>query len=110
MLQYSCLVLDLLLLGPTRGSEVAGPPQPPSEFLTIHGVGTELRRLIRLYCRYQDCFIMIFRFSKDISRPLTENPDPSNENVMGYDNKMCWPRDCRMRLMVHDVNLGRAVF
>jgi len=22
----------------------------------------------------------------------------------------CWPRDARMRLMKHDVNLGRAVF
>ncbi len=29
---------------------------------------------------------------------------------MGYNNKKCWPRDCRMRLMKHDVNLGRAVF
>lgn len=29
---------------------------------------------------------------------------------MGYVNKKCWPRDSRMRLMKHDVNLGRAVF
>ena len=29
---------------------------------------------------------------------------------MGYNNKKCWPRDARMRLMKHDVNLGRAVF
>jgi pre-mRNA-processing factor 8 len=28
----------------------------------------------------------------------------------GYNNKKCWPRDQRMRLMKHDVNLGRAVF
>lgn len=27
-----------------------------------------------------------------------------------YNNKKCWPRDARMRLMKHDVNLGRAVF
>ena len=26
------------------------------------------------------------------------------------NNKLCWPRDCRMRLIKHDVNLGRAVF
>ena len=25
-------------------------------------------------------------------------------------NKRCWPRDCRMRLIKHDVNLGRPVF
>ena len=45
-----------------------------------------------------------------IQRYLTERPDPNNENVVGYNNKKCWPRDARMRLMKHDVNLGRAVF
>lgn len=45
-----------------------------------------------------------------ISRYLTEHPDPNNENIVGYNNKKCWPRDARMRLMKHDVNLGRAVF
>jgi len=49
--------------------------------------------------------------SKDlIQRYLIEHPDPNNENVVGYKNKKCWPRDCRMRLMKHDVNLGRATF
>lgn len=55
------------------------------------------------------------RFSADdardlIQRYLTEHPDPNNENIVGYNNKKCWPRDARMRLMKHDVNLGRAVF
>mmetsp|Transcript_33282 Transcript_33282/g.109108 ORF Transcript_33282/g.109108 Transcript_33282/m.109108 type:complete len:2380 (-) Transcript_33282:160-7299(-) len=113
--QYYCLVLDLLQLGLTRASELAGPPQLPNEFLTFQDVDTELRHPIRLYCRYLDKFIMVFRFSKEESRDLiqrflTENPDPNNENVVGYNNKMCWPRDCRMRRMKHDVNLGRAVF
>lgn len=45
-----------------------------------------------------------------IQRYLTEHPDPNNENIVGYNNKKCWPRDSRMRLMKHDVNLGRAVF
>ena len=68
-----------------------------------------------MYCRYLDKFIMVFRFNKEDSRDLIqrflmENPDPNNENVVGYTNKMCWPRDCRMRRMKHDVNLGRAVF
>ncbi len=45
-----------------------------------------------------------------IQRYLTEHPDPNNENIVGYNNKKCWPRDARMRLMKHDVNLGRAVF
>lgn len=50
------------------------------------------------------------RFSADeardlIQRYLTEHPDPNNENIVGYNNKKCWPRDARMRLMKHDVNL-----
>jgi pre-mRNA-processing factor 8 len=58
---------------------------------------------------------MFFRFTKEesrdlIQRYLTEHPDPNNENIVGYNNKKCWPRDQRMRLIKHDVNLGRAVF
>ena len=58
---------------------------------------------------------MTFRFTAEeardlIQRYLTEHPDPNNENIVGYNNKKCWPRDSRMRLMKHDVNLGRAVF
>ena len=65
--------------------------------------------------RYIDRIHMMLKFtheeSKDlIHRFLTEHPDPNNENVVGYNNKKCWPRDQRMRLMKHDVNLGRAVF
>ena len=41
--------------------------------------------------------------------PPTEHPDPNNENIVGYNNRKCWPRDARTRLMKHDVNLGRAV-
>jgi pre-mRNA-processing factor 8 len=57
----------------------------------------------------------VLRFSGDeardlIQRYLSEHPDPNNENVVGYNNKRCWPRDARMRLMRHDVNLGRAAF
>jgi hypothetical protein len=58
---------------------------------------------------------ILFRFTAEeakdlIQRYLTEHPDPNNENIVGYNNKKCWPRDARMRLMKHDVNLGRAVF
>ena len=57
----------------------------------------------------------MLRFSAEesrdlIQRYLTEHPDPNNANIVGYNNKKCWPRDARMRLMKHDVNLGRAVF
>ncbi|KAL3474204.1 NUC071 domain-containing protein [Aspergillus californicus] len=113
--QFYGLMIDLLLLGLQRASEMAGPPQSPNDFLQFRDRATETRHPIRLYTRYVDKIWVFFRFKADESRDLiqrflTENPDPNFENVIGYKNKKCWPRDCRMRLMRHDVNLGRAVF
>ncbi|KAG2230381.1 pre-mRNA-processing-splicing factor 8 [Thamnidium elegans] len=113
--QYYGLVLDLLVLGLHRASEMAGPPQLPNDFLQYRDVDTETRHPIRLYSRYVDRIHIFFRFTADeardlIQRYLTEHPDPNFENIVGYNNKKCWPRDCRMRLMKHDVNLGRAAF
>jgi pre-mRNA-processing factor 8 len=113
--QYYGLIVDLLLLGLTRSSEMAGPPNHPNDFLCYKSVQAECKHPIRLYCRYVDKIYMLFKFEADdtkdlIQRYLTEHPDPNNENIVGYNNKKCWPRDARMRLMKHDVNLGRAVF
>lgn len=113
--QYYCLMLDLLVLGLTRASDLAGPPQQPNEFMHFSDVETEKRHPIRAYCRYLEKFYIVWVFRADESRDLvqrylTENPDPNNENIVGYNNKACWPRDCRMRRIKADVNLGRAVF
>lgn len=113
--QYYGLLLDLLLLGPQRASEIAGPPQSPNDFLQFRDKETETRHPIRLYSRYIDKIWVFLRFTAEESRDLiqrflTEQPDPNFENVIGYKSKKCWPRDSRMRLMRHDVNLGRAVF
>ena len=63
-----------------------------------------------LFCRSFKFIFAFFRFSSEdardlIQRYLTEHPDPNNENIVGYNNRKCWPRDARMRLMKHDVNL-----
>lgn len=113
--QYYGLILDLLILGLQRASELAGPLVQPNEFMQFGDVETETRHPIRLYMRYIDKLYIVFRFEEDDSRELiqrflSENPDPNNENVVGYNNKKCWPRDARMRLVKHDVNLGRATF
>ena len=113
--QYYGLVIDLLVLGLNRASELAGPPQRPSEYLSFADVETETSHPIRLYTRYLDKVYMLFRFDADdskdlIQRYLIEHPDPNNENAVGYRNKNCWPRDCRMRLLKRDVNLGRGIF
>ncbi|KAL8138631.1 hypothetical protein V2J09_004632 [Rumex salicifolius] len=115
VVQYYGLMLDLLLLGLTRATEIAGQPQMPNEFMTYWDTKSEIRHPIRLYSRYIDKVHILFRFTHEearelIQRYLTEHPDPNNENMVGYNNKKCWPRDARMRLMKHDVNLGRSVF
>ncbi|KAG0699153.1 Pre-mRNA-processing-splicing factor 8 [Chionoecetes opilio] len=115
IVQYYGLVMDLLVLGLKRSADMAGPPQMPNDFLNFQDVATETQHPIRLYSRYIDRIHIFFRFSAEeakdlIQRYLTEHPDPNNENIVGYNNKKCWPRDARMRLMKHDVNLGRAVF
>ena len=113
--QYYALILDLLVLGLQRANEIAGPPNNPNDFMTFPDASMEKRHPIRLYCRYIDKLYFVFVFSAEeskklVQRFLTENPDPNNENIVGYNNKKCWPKDCRMRLMKHDVNIGRAVF
>ncbi|KAK8799610.1 hypothetical protein WA158_006158 [Blastocystis sp. Blastoise] len=113
--QFYGLILDLLLLGLTRAAQIAGPPNKPNQYLSYPDTTTEMASPIRIYTRFVDRVYILFKFteeeSKDlIQRFLTEHPDPNNENIVGYNNKKCWPRDHRMRLMKHDVNLGRAVF
>jgi pre-mRNA-processing factor 8 len=83
--------------------------------MSFTDVETETRHPIRMYMRYIDKVYIVFRFEEDESRDLiqrflSENPDPNNENIVGYNNKKCWPRDARMMLVKHDVNLGRAAF
>ncbi|KAK6910277.1 pre-mRNA-processing-splicing factor 8 [Kwoniella mangroviensis CBS 8507] len=113
--QFYGLVLDLLILGLQRASELAGPPGAPNGFLQFRDSETESRHPIRFYTRYVDRIHILFRFTSDeardlIQRYLSANPDPNNENMHNYNNKRCWPKDCRMRLNKHDVNLGRAVW
>lgn len=115
MYQYYAVILDILLLGLNRASELAGPPEAPNDFLRFKDTAIETRHPIKAYIRYIDRVWILFRFDEEqsrdlIQRYLIENPDPNNENIVGYKNKKCWPRDCRMRLMKHDVNLGRAIF
>ena len=52
--QYYGLVLDLLVLGLTRASELAGVPERPNDWLTFAEKEIENRHPIRLYCRYVD--------------------------------------------------------
>ena len=54
MLQFYGLIMDLLILGLTRASELAGPPKMANEYLTFRDVATETKHPIRLYTRYLD--------------------------------------------------------
>ena len=61
IVQYYGLVLDLLVLGLQRASEMTGPPQLPNDFLTYQDVDTETVHPIRLYSRYIDRVHVFFR-------------------------------------------------
>lgn len=61
IVQYYGLVLDLLVLGLQRSSEMAGPPQLPNDFLSFQDRQTETAHPIRLYCRYVDRIHIYFR-------------------------------------------------
>lgn len=61
IVQYYGLVLDLLVLGLQRASEMAGPPQMPNDFLTFQDVASEVAHPIRLFCRYVDRVHVFFR-------------------------------------------------
>ncbi|KAG7195924.1 pre-mRNA-splicing factor 8 [Scheffersomyces spartinae] len=113
--QYYGLMVDLLVLGLDRANELAGSPQMPNSFLQFKDSQTEVGNPIRLYSRNVDKIHIFFRFTAEESEELvqdylSENPDPNFESVVGYNNKRCWPRDCRMKLMRQDVYLGKAVF
>ncbi|KIY91606.1 Pre-mRNA-processing-splicing factor 8 [Monoraphidium neglectum] len=61
IVQYYGLIMDLLLLGLTRSSELAGPPQMPNEFLSFRDARVEGRHPIRLYGRYIDRIHVLFK-------------------------------------------------
>lgn len=113
--QYYGMMMDILMLGIDRAMDFAGPPNDPNEFLQLKHQKIERKQPIKLYARYLDTVYILFHFEEEEANELTddylsENPDPNFSNVVGYNNKKCWPRDARMRLMREDVNLGRAVF
>ncbi len=83
---YYRLVLDLLILGLQRASQMAGTPQMSLQY---RNSATETRHPIRLYSRYVDRLHILFRFTADesrdlIQRYLSDNPDPTNNNDIGY--------------------------
>eukprot|EP00878_Enallax_costatus_P029126 GHUV01031553.1.p2 GENE.GHUV01031553.1~~GHUV01031553.1.p2 ORF type:complete len:126 (-),score=54.90 GHUV01031553.1:16-393(-) len=61
IVQYYGLILDLLMLGLTRASELAGPPNVPNEWLSFQNKAIETRHPIRLYCRYIDKLFILFK-------------------------------------------------
>ena len=115
LVQFHGLIIDLMIVGLPRAVDLAGPPNKPNDFMEFESREIEQRHPIRSYFRYIDKVYILLRFNKNeaedlVQRYLIENPDPQNLNVLNYNSKKCWPKDCRMRLMKFDVNLARATF
>lgn len=58
--QYYALILDILVLGLSRASEIAGLPNQPNDWLTYSDEKSETAHPVRLYCRYVPlcCFLI----------------------------------------------------
>ena len=115
--QYYGLVLDLLVLGLGRASELAGPPSQPNDLMQFPSLALQTAHPIRGYLRYLDKIYILLHFqgqdevSDLTNRFLAACPDaPAQQHPAGYPNKKCWPAPCRMRLVGRDLVLGRAVF
>lgn len=118
--QYWGLVLDVLMIGSRRSLELAGPPSRPNPFLSFaRDPHLATTHPIRGYGRYNNVAHILLHFSKAEAdelraRYLQETQhDPAqaklHRSVHGFKNFKEWPRDCRMRLFLTDVNLARAV-
>ncbi|KAL3228560.1 Pre-mRNA-splicing factor 8 [Nakaseomyces bracarensis] len=113
--QFYGLVLDLLILGQDRASEIAGEANSPNEFMQYKSELIEQKNPIKYYMRYLDKIYIVFHLHEKeaddlVFNYLSENPDPNFEAITNYPNKKCWPRDKRMRLIRQDVHLGKALF
>ena len=112
MYQCFALVLDLLIIGVSEASDIAGPPQISNTWKEFLNEKIKTSHPIRMHCGYVDN-ILLHRFNKLQAKELmqnfvTQNAHQNNENVVEYNSRRCWARDYRMRLMRHDLNL--AVF
>ncbi|CAK9437442.1 uncharacterized protein LODBEIA_P18200 [Lodderomyces beijingensis] len=111
--QYYGLVVDLLILGLERASQLAGPVQAPNNFLQFQDADVQTASPLRLYSRNLNKIHILFRFTHEEAESLIHDfldVDAAHEELAGYNNHRCWPKDSRMRLIRHDVNLGKAVF
>lgn len=70
--QYYGLVIDLLLLGQERATDLAGPANNPNEFMQFKSKEVEKAHPIRLYARYLDRIYMLFHFEEDEGEELTD--------------------------------------
>lgn len=113
--QFYAMLLDILLLGLDRANQLAGPTTNPNDFGQHRDVSTEIAHPIRLYLRYVDRVFVVFRFDQEqsrelIQRYLSSHSDSELKNFGSFPTSKAWPRDSRMRLVRHDVNLAQASF
>ena len=106
--QYYGLVLDLLLLGLTRASELAGPAAAPNEFLTFKDTATETRHPVRLYSRYITKVHVLLKLSADDARDLV-GPGEVAEDADGLHAMRLADLVCGRGQRGALAELGRAV-
>lgn len=113
LIQFHGLLVDLMILGLDRALELAGSRDKVNDFMEFEDLKTETAHPIRAYFRYVDKIHIFFQFSTDEAADLIEKYSEVQElnDIGDYpNNPRVWPKDCRMRLMKHDVSLGKSVY
>ena len=92
IVQYYGLVLDLLVLGLQRASEMAEPPQLPNDFLTYQDVDMEVVHPTKLYFHYIDrvhkCQLSIVRVMRMILTKYWSNDTKARDRKTADGGKV----------------------
>lgn len=108
------LIIDLLFIGLERASDYIGNPLQPNDFLSFDSFQTEDQHPLKLYTRHLDKFHCVFRFKKEeqeelVQTFLQENENFTEENLLDYNVRTCWPLDQSFRANKYDILLSKAL-
>ena len=129
--QFWAFNIDLMILGLSRAKQLAAN----AIFATFKDIEIEQSHPIRIYMRYIDQVYIVYKFTEQQHMDLIqqyylqgynfkdEDEDEDETSLLApkllitdqdmlhsYNNKTCWPIDCRMRLMKNDLYLSYALF
>ena len=117
LIQFWGLAIDLTILGLARAAELCDGRDSPSHAMNSRTASDFQAHHIKMYMRYLDKVHILYRFSQRHAsdliakfRPKLSGTSDLGREINSYKIHQHWPKDMRMRLLSHDVCLGRSTF